>query len=438
VGSVWSAIDAAGAALTVAVLDAAVASDQRWRDAFAAAANGLAPPQAGAQSYLHADFAAAAPWVACTAGDGPGAERVFVALGMDYRPVPPQVAAAPAQPAPVRPDPGHMGAEPTLGMDVASRPAVDAFADTPADPASAPPYPVSGPPQPVPAPPQSVSAPPQIISPEMAQYGGGPVSPGAPSPHDPLYWPPAGTDPGQPAAGRRIAPSEPAPRRTGLWIGAAALAVVVLIGGGSFFAWRAFGGSEPPRNTPTTGAAPAPHPVPAPTTSPLLPGLEPPRPGTWPAKWPTFGSKDKVRTVTLEGVGFPLTTPETWDCVRSGNAEGFVRYNCGASLGTNVQLGGELIVRNCPGPCDEKQRDQMRKAEEAWGAQWRSGGRYATLAETTKIDGAPRYGLVVVGYWRSTPEAVADRQVVLRMTAPTEWVDEIRKVANGVRTRVNF
>ena len=82
VGTVWSAVDEHGRALTVAVLDAGAAIDPRWREAFANAANAQ---QAG---FVHADFAAAAPWVAYVVSGGPGAERVFLALGMDYRPRP--------------------------------------------------------------------------------------------------------------------------------------------------------------------------------------------------------------------------------------------------------------------------------------------------------------------------------------------------------------
>jgi len=87
VGSVWSAIDPQGRSLMVALLDPNVATDQRWREAFQEAANALV--QAGEPGYLYADFASASPWVAYSAENGIGAERVFLALGMDFQPVPP-------------------------------------------------------------------------------------------------------------------------------------------------------------------------------------------------------------------------------------------------------------------------------------------------------------------------------------------------------------
>ena len=57
VGKVWSAVDAQGRAVTVAVLDAPVAADQRWREAFASTANAL-KGRDGRPNFLHADFSA--------------------------------------------------------------------------------------------------------------------------------------------------------------------------------------------------------------------------------------------------------------------------------------------------------------------------------------------------------------------------------------------
>ena len=88
--------------------------------------------------------------------------------------------------------------------------------------------------------------------------------------------------------------------------------------------------------------------------------------------------------------------------------------------------------------CDEAHRDELRTVEDAWGAQWRFAGPNATLAETLTLDERDRYGLVVVGYWASTPGSAIDRQLVLRMTAPPNWIDDIRRVANGVRGAVKF
>ncbi len=95
VGTVWKAVDAQGRSLSVAVLDATVAADQRWRDMFAAAAYAMGQGESGGTLYLDADFSAETPWVACEGGDGPGAERVFLALGMEYHPAPASGQSAP-------------------------------------------------------------------------------------------------------------------------------------------------------------------------------------------------------------------------------------------------------------------------------------------------------------------------------------------------------
>jgi hypothetical protein len=83
VGTVWSAVDASGRLATVAVLDPTVASDPPWRDAFAAAATALGT---SGPRLLSANFSASAPWAAFATDDGPGAERVFLTLGVDFQP----------------------------------------------------------------------------------------------------------------------------------------------------------------------------------------------------------------------------------------------------------------------------------------------------------------------------------------------------------------
>ncbi|MFC7548038.1 hypothetical protein [Plantactinospora sp. GCM10030261] len=138
-----------------------------------------------------------------------------------------------------------------------------------------------------------------------------------------------------------------------------------------------------------------------------------------------------------EGLGFGFTAPANWTCNPAGSAEGEVKYNCGGSIGDNQEIGGELIVRECP-DCDEARRVALRQAEEAWGQQWRSGGPYVVLAETTKLDGANAYGVVVVAFWRSNPDGAIDRQLVLRMTSPVEWVDVIRRVVGSIRANARF
>ena len=90
-GSVWSAVEPHGEQITVAILDADAAADERWREAFSSAAEALADPTARAPTFRYANFTARIPWVACGAGPGEGAERVFLTLGQDYRPAYPPV-----------------------------------------------------------------------------------------------------------------------------------------------------------------------------------------------------------------------------------------------------------------------------------------------------------------------------------------------------------
>lgn len=444
VGSVWSAVDGQGRSLTVAVLDAGAASDQRWRDAFAATANSLAQPAAGGTGYLHADFSAPAPWVAYAADDGPGAERIFLALGMDYRPMPAaadQATAAATEP----PEVGHTAGGPTSSMASAE----DPLSTERLNPGTAPVNPwEAGQPQPV-SPPLSVSAPPQIISvpPDPvsgmpASPGGGPFPPAGPSSYDLVYSPPPSYDPFSSSV-RHIVPSEPRRRRTGLWIGIGVLVVVVLAGGGSVFALTNMGADGTPTSTPPSGASSASSlpPAPLPTGAPLQPGLEPPKPGVWPAEWPKFAETDRVRTLTnLDGLGFRVKVPQDWQCIPGGRANGFAKYHCGVSPGEDPEVGGELIVRDCPESCSGGQQRAMRKAEEAWGLQWISIGRYSTYAESSslQVDGAQRYGLVVVAYWRGGSEGAIDRQLVIRMTAPVEKANQLRRVANYIRDAVIF
>ncbi|GFJ92275.1 hypothetical protein Prum_059170 [Phytohabitans rumicis] len=177
---------------------------------------------------------------------------------------------------------------------------------------------------------------------------------------------------------------------------------------------------------------------PVPAATPLSPGVEPPKPGSWPG-WPKFGSGDEVQQLRdLEGLGFPLTVPSSWTCVAAGSSEGFAKYNCGESPGQNPAIGGELTVRTCPLVCDEERRTAMRKSEEAWGLQWHRGSRLSAYAETDTIDGAPRYGLVLVAYYRTETDESVNRQVVLRMTAPVDRAAELQKIANYLRDTLFF
>jgi hypothetical protein len=225
-------------------------------------------------------------------------------------------------------------------------------------------------------------------------------------------------------------------RRTWLW--ATVIVLVLLAGTGGFVAWRVvLSGPGKVQGAPSNRATNSSQPVP--TDTPLRPGLEPPNPGPWPRLWPKFVSDhDKVSTLSLDGLGFKLTVPVPWQCALRGSGTGYVRYNCGADTSTGQRIGGDVIERDCPQPCDAQQQTTMRATEEAWGLQWREAGPNVTIAETTKLNGAATYALVLIGYWHSTPGGPLDRQIVLRMTGPPDWVNDIRKFANAVRDSVAF
>ncbi|WP_146228209.1 hypothetical protein [Micromonospora sp. S4605] len=394
VGKVWSAVDAQGRAVTVAVLDAPVAADQRWREAFASTANAL-KGRDGRPNFLHADFSAPEPWVTYAADSGTRAEQIFVALDLEYHPT---SAAAPVQ---------H-GATPADGGQQHSTAPVE---ETPEDhgPTSGAEWPVSTPPSPVSVPPSS-------------------------EPHSPSQWQTADTT-SYPAL-RSVAPTRP--RRTGLWVGVAVAVVVALGAGVGFFAWQSgdrtpAAGSSP---SPSATVPSSPEPVAFPTGAPRNPGVEPPKPGSWPAE-PQFADTDRVRAESPAGLGFTFKVPESWACDARQRGPGFARYLCGISRPGVPEVGGEVIVRNCPKPCGEEVQAAYRKAEEAWGLQWVQAGN-VTFAETSQINGKDRYGLVVIGWWRSTPDGVIDRQVVIRMTATGAQVSEVRKVANGIRATLSL
>jgi hypothetical protein len=257
----------------------------------------------------------------------------------------------------------------------------------------------------------------QPLSPAYGAPAYGPRPPHGPAPYDPY------------------APVAPPPRRsrTGLWIGIAVAVLVLIAGGGGVYAWSASGNSPttPERSNAATEA-------PLPTATPLSPGVEPPSDGNWSTSWPRFADPpDKVRELNLEGVGFKFLVPRDWDCQLGGSGDGFTKYNCGPAPG-GTEIGGELVVRECPEPCDENRRVAMRKAEEAWGLQWKRGSRTSAYAETNTIDGQARYGLVIVAYWRSSPDLAVNRQIVFRMTAPVAQADVIRKISRSVRTSALF
>jgi hypothetical protein len=227
--------------------------------------------------------------------------------------------------------------------------------------------------------------------------------------------------------------SRPRRRRKALW---AAVAVVVLaLAGGATAAvltMRKDGKTPVAQQSTAASAGPV-----IPTPSARQPGLEPPRVGDWP-RWPAFGPGNNPQPHPLEGTGLTLALPSSWTCTRAATDEGATRYNCGAATTNGEEVGGEITVRTCEKPCNTERRDEMRKAEEAWAQQWRYAGEYAVIAETKTVNGSARYGLVVVAFWRSTPDDAVDRQLVFRMTAPEAWTDDIRKVANAAKIAAKF
>ncbi|MEH1165418.1 trypsin-like peptidase domain-containing protein [Micromonospora sp. CPCC 205539] len=274
-GKAWAAIDEQGRLVTVAVLDATVAATPAWREAFVGTANAMAQTQGG-QPFAYADFGAAAPWVAYPAEAGPGAEKLFRALGLDYEPIPGTVVGSSTVDTPPAPGPTDPVAPP---MPVSGVPQV-----------SAPPMPVSGVPQ-VSAPPLPVSGAPQVSGPPHAPWAmhGGPipVQPVSAAPHpvsgagaasaaaDPTIPSdtPGPSDVRDPftAPVRRIQPSPPPKRRTGPWVGVGAAALVVALGAGATV-WALTGGDDPsdPQTPPTAVGTTA-----FPTAQAVNPGMRP-------------------------------------------------------------------------------------------------------------------------------------------------------------------
>ncbi|SCE64953.1 Trypsin-like peptidase domain-containing protein [Micromonospora saelicesensis] len=264
VGKAWAAIDEQGRFVSVAVLDATVAAAPGWREAFAEVANALAQSPDG-PPITYADFSAAAPWVAYAAEAGPAPEKLFRALGVEYQPVPaaPRPVSAPPQPVSGVPQPVSGVPQPVSGV----------------------PQPVSGVPQPVVDMPhapwavQSAAIPnqPPAHPVSAAPASSAPASPAGPAGHDvaptpaTVSGPPADVPPFDPYAApvRRIKPSAPPKRRTGLWAGVAALALVAVVGGGAgIYALSSDEPGEP--ETPPTATSSG-----FPAATPLAPGLKP-------------------------------------------------------------------------------------------------------------------------------------------------------------------
>lgn len=245
VGTAWWALDGQDRLFTVAVLDGAAAKDQPWREAFTNAANALALT-AGGLRYANADFAAPKPWVAYPSEEGVGAQRLFQTLGMELHPAESEMDVLIPEAGTVAGPPQPVSGIPTSGTGPTSGPPLPWAMHAPVVPQQMP----AGPHQVSPAAvPQQVSpAPHQQVSPAPHQQ----VSPAAPaqvSPAATAFPPPAqpvSVPPYDPftAPERRITPSEPRPRRTGLWAGIAALVLVLLAGTGGVFVWVGSGGKE--------------------------------------------------------------------------------------------------------------------------------------------------------------------------------------------------
>ncbi|MGN9808272.1 hypothetical protein ACTMSW_02775 [Micromonospora sp. BQ11] len=244
VGKAWAAIDNQGRFVTVAVLDATVAAVPGWREAFAAIANSLAQSPDGL-AYTYADFAADAPWAAYPSEAGPGAEKLFRALGVEYTPVPavaPPTSAPPVS-GPPQPQSGPSSsvspaALPTSGMPYAARAAQS---------------------MPTPEQPLLAATQPGLVAPmsPATRHASMPPVPhqadaslsASPSPqpgHDPFT-----------ATGRRIAPVQPARKRRG-WIPitVGALTLTLIAGTAGFVLGK--GSEGDPVVAPSSASAPLP------------------------------------------------------------------------------------------------------------------------------------------------------------------------------------
>ncbi|MFG3421347.1 hypothetical protein [Micromonospora sp. NPDC048063] len=226
VGKAWAGIDEQGRFVTVAVLDASVAAAPGWREAFVGMANSLAQA-ADPLPYAYVDFSAAAPWVAYSAEVGPGAEKLFRALGVEYTPEPTDARPVSGMPQPVSGMPQSVSGvpRPVPGLEEPTQ-----LFSTQSQAAGA-------------AQPWSVSAPP---------VSGAPILPAStPSAAAPASAPPqAARDPFA-ATDRRIAPVRPQPKRRGrIWIAVGALALALVAGTAGYVLAASGDAAEP-------GAAPS-------------------------------------------------------------------------------------------------------------------------------------------------------------------------------------
>ncbi|WIM98007.1 hypothetical protein ACTOB_001576 [Actinoplanes oblitus] len=435
VGDVWSGVDEHGRPVTVAQLNELASADERWRAAFRAASEALGAAETDGLPIAGSDHDGERPWVACpeAAGSG-GAAEIFTVLGQRLRPAfagegapsaagDPVVAQASAS-VRAEPDPPTVPFQP-----------VPPATAVPAQPAATHPVPI----QPVTT--HAVATRPVSGHPVSGHpVSGHPVSghpmSGAPASGLPSFGNPISVVPISGAAGAyRQAGGKPRPDRLLLLIVAL---VSLLIGAAIGAAVVAGRGDGTPATSPS--AAPVTYTdaqLLLPATPPAKPGLDPAPDGVWPHDWPTFeGQTSGVQEVTgLVGVGFDFRLPTGWTCKLAEQADAAVHYRCGTWQGETLTAGGDLTVRACAPACDDNTRKALRQREEAWGLRWTSGTSLRSWAETSQLDGKPVYGVVYVGFWRTAPEEVLNREVVLRMTAPVAATADVKKVADNIRDR---
>lgn len=387
IGRIWRGTDQQGAVVTVAVLEEPAASDPQARWRFNSYVDGLRQAPQGAP--VNVDPNAVLPWAAFPDDGGAAAAGVFAAMG-----------------APVGP-PLDGGAD----AQVTAVP-VDPFA---------PPIPSSGPPVPSSVPPVSPT----------------PTSPQLPDEYvqrDPL--PPTFEEyPLSAPQGNRFADySPPRRRRTGLVVGLVIVVVVLLAGGVGGAVYLTRGQGTPQTHGSPSAAATTPSVQSSAPSTPKNPGKEPPVESSWPSIYARFHPDDKIKEMRdLPGLGFDFAVPVDWYCAKQDQSTSYVNYHC---EGRKTTTGGDLIVRDCPSPCDQAIRDRMRKQEEAFGLQWETDGDYGYYAHSDSVrrpDGTIGYGFVMLRFWHSVPGGQLDREVVLRFTAPHGGSIELHKVANSVR-----
>jgi hypothetical protein len=228
---------------------------------------------------------------------------------------------------------------------------------------------------------------------------------------------------------------EPAPRRSRAWLWGALAALISLVvgaAGGAVAGASLAADQRPASPTPSATIASGPR-----LPSPLRPATEPPNGVAWPASWPRFAAAESVKDPSLDGIGFAFVLPSDWACQPGDLRADIASYVCGISTDGQLVIGGDIQVFGCPAPCDAERWREVRTSVEAWGLRWSHSGNFMYWAQTDSLDGAPRYGLVFVTFWRSAQENALDRVLVFRMTAPVKQADTLRKVANGLRDAIS-